>query len=112
MSDLPLLLSNLISANIERVKSNMTYDGFANDVNDIEKVIYHMLYEDIQEDITEKYESVYQCLCSNYSLAYLSGSSFYVGDVLEDWWVKETTDCQEKLFKWVSIKETLDEFLK
>lgn len=32
------------------------------------------------------YEPIYQCLCSDFSVAYLKGSSFYVGDSLRKWY--------------------------
>jgi len=109
--DVESIVSNIVSNEIQRVKSNMVYDGFGSQVNSIEKVLYNLLYDDIQEDITEKYEPIYQCFCSAYSEAYLKGSTFYVGQILEDWWIEETTNCKEKLLKWVDLKEILDKFV-
>ena len=71
--------------------------------------------DSITTDIQVHYESIYQCLCANYSEAYLKGSDFYVGDCLYDWWVQIETEKEkkkEKNMKWVYIKNILDDFIK
>jgi len=110
--DIESVMSGLVQNDVSRVRNNMIFEGARSDSITIENVIYNMLYDDIQEDIAEKYEAVYQCLCARYSDSYLKGSDFYVGDILENWWIEKPENCEEKLMKWVKIKETLDSFLK
>jgi hypothetical protein len=60
------------------------------------------------------YEPIYQCLCSNYSEAYLKSSNWYVGDSLHDWWVKIEPDVKsyKKKYKKLNyIKEILNIFI-
>lgn len=60
------------------------------------------------------YEPIYQCLCSQYSEAYLKGSSFYVGNSLKEWWVNLSNSVVEnriKFKKYEYIKDILDNWI-
>jgi len=65
------------------------------------------------------YEDLYQCLCSNFSLAYLKGSSFYIGDTLKKWYYKNIIqmkysneeEYEYNLLKYEYLKIILDDWM-
>lgn len=89
---------------------------------ELEKAIlefdYNLKIEKMTNSIHQElsnYEALYQCLCCNYSDAYLKGSKWYVGDRLTDWFYDiESTfvDFRKKFEKYGYIKEILDTFME
>jgi len=60
------------------------------------------------------YESIYYCLCANFSLAYLSGSEYYVGESLYDWWIKVEANSKDYSIKYKKLEyiiSILDDFV-
>ncbi len=60
------------------------------------------------------YESLYHCLCSSFSKAYLEGSDWYIGESLVDWWLCVESDVNsynKKFDKFDYIKEIIDMFM-
>ena len=72
-------------------------------------VITKLYILSIRQEIETEYEALYQCLCSQYSSAYLMGSDYFVGDNLYDWWVN-TEKNKKSIVKWFYIKDILDNF--
>ena len=58
----------------------------------------------LTNDNIESYENEYRSLINKYSLAYLSGSSFYVGPSLIEWWWGDAASYQHKIIKWNHIR--------
>lgn len=91
-----------------------------NEVDEIDDIDIYQMIDMIElqkqelDMIYYYYEPIYQCLCSQYSVAYLKGSEFYVGSKLHRWWNKlEPTSkkFRQKMIKWHKIKEILDNFM-
>lgn len=63
------------------------------------------------QDKLNKYDPLYITYISQFSKAYLQGSPFYVGDSLNEWWMKcgKVYEFKKNLKKLRGICEFLDE---
>lgn len=57
------------------------------------------------------YDILYNVLCVSYSKAYLSGSSWYVGESLREWLLDLSTLMEYKMVKYVYVTEIIDDFM-
>ena len=57
------------------------------------------------------YDICYNVLCVSYSKAYLSGSPWYVGESLRDWFLDLSRLMTGKMVKYLYITEIIDEFM-
>ena len=84
---------------------------------ELDKVLDEMYNDQLLDNIFNEvmhYESLYHCLCSSFSKAYLEGSDWYIGESLVDWWLCVESDVNsynKKFDKFDYIKEIIDMFM-